>query len=108
MKTMTVREFLKSVKNDIDVGNNVTDAGVIAYCPTIEVTPDGEKRWGHVLNYKINVNDEEDYAEVICDDEDKFVGWHFKQSEATGFFWALAGYCSKRDYDLWFVEVEHE
>ena len=40
---MTIRKFLREMKNDIDVYNNVIDEDGIAYCPPVELTEDGEK-----------------------------------------------------------------
>ena len=49
-KRMNMRDFVRTMKNDIDVYNNVTDDDGICYCPPIEFTSEGEKYFGWTLD----------------------------------------------------------
>ena len=56
-KRMNMRDFVRTMKNDIDVYNNVTDDDGICYCPPIEFTSEGEKYFGWTLdNVFLNVD----------------------------------------------------
>jgi len=102
---MTIRKFLREMKNDIDVYNNVIDEDGIAYCPPVELTEDGEKQFQEVLNYTINVDVANNYAEVICDDYEN-IPWQRKRRLANELFFDLAGYCPIDDFARWFIIKE--
>ena len=70
-KRMDMRDFVRKMKNDIDVYNNVTDEEGICYCPPIEFTTKGEEHFGWTLdNVFLNVDEDNQWAEVICDEGD--------------------------------------
>lgn len=102
MKIITIKDFIRTATEDIDVYNNVTDDGGVAYCPPLFLTEEGEKEFAEVLNYKIEVDEDNKSAEVICDDEEEHTPWQLKKRKAEKLFWAAAGYCSEEDYELWF------
>lgn len=97
---MTIREFLASYTDDIDVYNNITDENGVAYCGT-HLTSEGEREFAEVLDYEIEVDTEDDVANVICDD-DASVSWQHKAKAAMDMFWSMAGYCNVYDWDKWF------
>lgn len=101
---MTVRRFIETMGKDIDVYNNVTDDEGVAYCPPMFFTKEGNEEFGDVLNYKIDVDEDNQCAEVICDDEEERISWQTKKKKAERLFWSMAGYCSEEDYDKWFTE----
>lgn len=101
-KRMSMRDFLQNVKNDIDVYNNVTDDEGICYCPPIKFTEAGEKHFSWTLdNVFLNVNEEDCYAEVICDEGN--YPWTLIKRKAFDLLYSIAGYCSSVNYDKWFV-----
>lgn len=99
---MTIREFLASYTDDIDVYNNITDENGVAYCGT-QLTSEGEREFAEVLDYEIEVDTEDDVANVICDD-DASVSWQHKAKAAMDMFWSMAGYCSINDYAKYFIK----
>ena len=100
-KRMNMRDFVRTMKNDIDVYNNVTDDDSICYCPPIEFTAEGEKYFGWTLdNVFLNVNEDNRWAEVICDEGD--YPWQLIKLKAFDLLYAMAGYCSKENYNKWF------
>lgn len=103
-KRMDMRDFLRTMKNDIDVYNNVTDEEGICYCPPVELTDEGEEYFGWTLdNVFLNVDEDNQWAEVICDEGD--YPWQRIKRKAFELLDAIAGYCSEKDYDKWFKEV---
>lgn len=96
---MTVREFLKEEKNDVDVYGSIVDREGIAHCPTIYLTDEGEETWKDVLNMYIEVEHRFNTAEIKCDTEEE-------EDTAFDFFYSVAGYCSSKSWDKWFYFEE--
>jgi hypothetical protein len=102
---MTIRELM-SYEIDIDVVNNVTDSlGCCLVCPT-ELTEEGEREWGDVLNYIVNVYGDDNYAECIVDDGEPELSWNKKLRRLNRFLNSAAGYCSEDDYNKWFSDED--
>lgn len=102
---MTIRDLIK-YRVDIDIYNNVTDEDSICLCCPLELTSEGEKKWGDVLDYSVNVTCDNDYysAECTCDD-DPNIKWEIKAKKLNQFLYSTAGYCSDEDYNKWFKEI---
>lgn len=101
-KRMSMRDFLQNVKNDIDVYNNATDDEGICYCPPVKFTAEGEEHFRWTLDHVfLNVNEEDCYAEVICDKGD--YAWKLIKNRAFDLLYSIAGYCSSANYDKWFI-----
>lgn len=99
---MTIRELMK-YDIDIDIANNVTDSlGCCLVCPT-KLTEEGEREWGDVLDYVVDVHGDDNYAECIVDD-DPNIKWQTKNRRLENFLLSAAGYCSEEDYDKWFID----
>ena len=99
---MTIRELME-YEIDIDVANNVTDSlGCCLVCP-IKLTEEGEREWGDVLDYIVDVSGDDNYAECIVDD-DPNIKWQTKKMRLNDFLYSAAGYCSEDDYNKWFVD----
>lgn len=102
---MSMREFIRTMSNDIDVYNNVTDEIGVCYCPPMEFTEEGEREFRWTLdNVSLSVNESEQWAEVICDDDEEHYKWQYKKRKAFDLLWAMAGYCNENDYNKWFKE----
>ena len=99
---MTIRELME-YEIDIDIANNVTDSlGCCLVCP-MKLTEEGEREWGDVLDYVVDVYGDDNYAECIVDD-DPHIKWQTKNRRLESFLLSAAGYCSETDYDKWFVD----
>lgn len=97
-----MRDFLQNVKNDIDVYNNVTDDEGICYCPPVRFTAEGEEHFKWTLDHVfLNVNEEDCYAEVICNESN--CNWKLIKQGAFDLLYSIAGYCSSENYDKWFI-----
>lgn len=103
---MTIRELM-GYEIDVDVANNVTDSLGICLCCPMQLTEEGEREWGDVMKYVVNVYGEDNYATCIVDD-DPNTPWNIKAKRLDQFLWAAAGYCSEEDYDKWFTEPSDE
>lgn len=99
---MTIREFIKTADEDIDVYNNITDENGVAYCGT-QLTEEGERQFAEVLDYEIEVDAIDGVANVICDD-DTNVSWKHKVRVAMNMFWSMVGFCDVHDWDRWFYD----
>lgn len=101
---MTIRELMNH-KVDVDIYNNITDDEAICLCCPLELTDEGEKEWGDVLDYVVEVTTDNNYsyAECICDD-DPDIKWQTKKKRLTKFLWSAAGYCPEEDYNKWFLD----
>lgn len=99
---MTIRELLTH-KIDIDVYNNITDDEAVALVCPMELTEEGLKEWGDVLDYVVETTTDNNYSYAVCIcDDDPNVKWQTKKKRLTKFLWSAAGYCSNKDYDAWF------
>ena len=104
-KRMNMRDFVRTMKNDIDVYNNVTDDDGICYCPPVEFTAEGEKYFGWTLdNVFLNADEDNQWAEVICDEGD--YPWQLIKLKAFDLLYAMAGYCSEENYNKWFKQED--
>jgi len=102
---MKVRDLLE-MEIDIDVYDNVCEEIGIAFCGPMELTPEGEKEFGKALNLDVEIVETGDYKVAIVDVDDKNAYfWRDKLNEAKALFYALAGYCSSKNFDKWFEEV---
>ena len=97
---MKVRELMRQ-DIDIDVYDKVTDELGIAFCGAMELTEEGEKEWGDVLEYDFTL--ENGFGGIIAMIDVDGDDWEERVSRAKAFFYSLAGYCSSDDYDKWFV-----
>lgn len=86
---------------DIDVIDDICDQLEIAFVGPAKLTTEGLSVFGDVLEYEIALNEECGYCVVKCGD-DPNVKWSQKLKKANELFCALAGYCSEKDYDMWF------
>lgn len=101
---MTIRELMK-YEADVDVYNNITDDEAICLCCPLELTEEGLKEWGDVLDYIVETTTDGDYSYAICFcDDNPAVKWQTKKKRLTNFLWSAAGYCSDKDYNKWFME----
>ena len=99
---MTIRELM-GYEIDVDVANNVVDSLGICLCCPMQLTEEGEREWGDVMKYVVDVYGKDNFATCIVDD-DLNVPWKTKAMRLDKFLWAAAGYCSEEDYDKWFCE----
>lgn len=98
---MRIRELM-TFEIDVDIANNVTDSlGCCLVCP-MKLTEEGEREWGDVLDYVVDVHGDDNYAECIVDD-DPNIKWQTKKKRLNYFLSSAAGYCSEDDYDKWFI-----
>ena len=104
---MTVKEFVKlwedGTHNDVDVYDNVCEELGIAFCGSVKLTSEGKKEFSDVLEYEIDVDEDECYAIIDIDDEEGI--WQKKLKRAKQFFYSVAGYCNDENYNKWFKEV---
>jgi hypothetical protein len=103
---MTVKDLIQ-MDIDIDVYDDVCEELSIAFCGPQQLTPEGQKAFAEVMDYKIDfVNGSYGFVAIVkIDDQDEAV-WTKRLNKAKRFFYAAAGYCSCDDYDKWFEEVE--
>ena len=101
---MTVRELL-GMSVDVDVYDDVTEELAIAFCGPMELTEEGLKKFGEVLDYPVTFEGRSSvYAVVSVDDPDEKV-WKKKLCKARELFEGMAGYCAADDYDKWFRDL---
>ena len=93
---MTVKDLL-SMDVDIDVYNDYDDFG-IAFCGPMGLTEDGKKQFGKALDLSMTLRGGGDIVAIVHADNDE------EAEAASDLFYALAGFCSYRDYDRWFIE----
>ncbi len=106
---MKVREFVKEWENeahsDVDVYDNVCEEIGIAYCSGgYKLTREGEEHFKEVLDYDIEVFEDDCVAIVDVNGEEGV--WQKKLKKAKTFFYAIAGYCAEEDFDRWFADVD--
>ena len=99
---MKVKELL-TMDVDIDVLDDICDALEIAFVGPAKLTDEGLKEFADVLEYEVKLHEDDGYCIIPCDD-DPSVKWRTKLHKAAELFYALAGYCSAKDYDKWFLE----
>ena len=99
---MKVKDLLK-LDIDIDVYDDICDELEIAFVGPAQLTDEGYAEFKDVLEAEVLMNEIDGYCVVICDDVPE---WHKKLKLVTRLFHSLAGYCSEKDYDRWFKDVE--
>ena len=97
---MKVRDLL-AMDIDIDVVDDICDELEIAFVGPAQLTAKGLSMFGDVLEYNIVLNNDFGYCVVKCGD-DPNIRWSQKLRKATTLFYALAGYCSEKQYNEWF------
>lgn len=101
------RDYLHALNvmgEDVDVSVDGTGF-VIAVCPPIALTPDGEKEFGEVLD-TLYV-DVEEYGNCVMSDSDEDYDLYDeyetgKLQGAIELLASLAGYCPSSKFDKWF------
>lgn len=94
METITVKEFLAK-EIDVDVYDDYDERIWIAFCGPIDLTEEGLKKFGEVLDTKVDFYG--DCATLHVEDDVK------RLNKLDELFLSLAGYCLNSDYDKWFV-----
>lgn len=98
----TIRDFLKE-ETDIDVIDDVTDDLWIAFDGPVKLTEAGEKRFGSVLDLEVVYRNGWG-GMVACVLLDGRSDWEDLERVCIDLFESLAGYCSEREYKLWFED----
>ena len=103
---MKVRDLLP-MEIDIDVYDDVCEELAIAYCGPMELTEDGMKEFGEVLDYDCEMLAPPKGYGCGCvivhvDGEN----WKKKLRRAKDFFESMAGYCADEDFQKWFKTVD--
>ena len=101
---MKVKDLIK-MNVDIDIDDNVCQEIGLAFVGPIELTKEGEEKFKEVLEYEVKLYEKEGWASVKCNDQEPQIKWIEKFRKTFEFFKACAGYCSAKDYDKWFKEV---
>ena len=99
---MKVKDLI-SKEIDIDIVEDVTDDFAIAFCGPLSLTDAGLKEFSDVLEYEVEVDEDNALATVMIDYPIDEV-WEHRLSRMQKFFKAAAGYCSETKYKLWFAE----
>lgn len=99
---MKVKDLI-SKEIDIDIVEDVTDDFAIAFVGPIHLTVAGLKEFSDVLNYEVEVDEDNALATVMIDYPIDEV-WEHRLSRMQDFFNAVAGFCSDANYKLWFVD----
>ena len=102
---MKVRELIK-LEEDIDVYDDVCEELAICFCGPMSLTPEGEKNFSEVLDYKVELIQDDDIVgkAIIKVDGNDGDNWKKRLKKAKEFFSAAAGYCSEENYSRWFSE----
>lgn len=89
---------------DVDVYDNVCDDIGIAFCGPMVITDLGKEKFKTALNLECELITRNGYTECTVNVESGLHpdAWKANLKEAKQFFYAIAGYCSADDYDLWF------
>ncbi len=104
MKKMKLRDYIKHldvIGEDVDIYVDGVDS--IAYCPTMELTPEGEAYFNEALE-KCYVEDADNVVMWDSDDTDDEDGIPKCAHLAWELFASLAGYCSVSHFSKWFKE----
>lgn len=99
VETITIRELM-SREIDADIGNEVLDIDIHAFCGPMEITETGEKKWHDVLNEEVQLEHSGRWGDWIYLKTDKAN----TVKKCANFFAAAAGYCSEKEYEKWFNE----
>ncbi len=91
---MKVKDFIKK-KINIDVYDSTDDIGLPLTAP-VNLTAEGEKYFADALNLNIAIEQDNGIARVKTRSLKS-------RMQAIEFFYAVAGYCDKADYNRWFV-----
>lgn len=98
---MKVKDLIK-MNVDVEVYDSLTQEIVdINFVGPVELTEEGKEKFKEVLEYVVVLHEEDKYAIVKCSDEEPKT----KCKKTDEFFKACAGYCSSKDYDKWFKEI---
>lgn len=106
----TVRDLI-AMDIDIDVFDNVCEDLAINFIGPMELTTEGEKKFGEVMGYAFEIVPGEEtwsglpHCVIDVDDPDEKICAR-KMRKAKEFFDAAAGFCPVDDYNRWFKEVE--
>ena len=95
-----VAELLKR-DISIDVYDDVCEELAIAFEGPQELTEAGKKHFENVLDYEVEL-DEKDGSATLMIGNSKY--WEKKLERAKELFYGMAGYCSEKDYNKWFVQ----
>lgn len=97
---MKVRDLIK-MDVDIDVYDDYDERLGIAYCYGYKLTEEGEKQFGNALKLDVEIKDGFGGAVALVHcTRGREAQW------AKDFFESLAGWCSCKDFDKWFKEIE--
>ena len=91
---MKVKDFIKQ-KINIDVYDTTDDIGVPLTAP-VSMTDEGKRYFADVLDLNIAIEQDNEIARVKTRSLKS-------RMQAIEFFYAVAGYCTKADYNRWFV-----
>lgn len=97
---MKVRDLIK-MDVDIDVYDDYDERLGIAYCYGYKLTEEGEERFKDALELDVEIRNGfgEAIALVHCETGKE-------ATKAMDFFNSLAGWCSVKQFDKWFQEIE--
>ena len=100
MKT-SLRDYfheLNVLNKEVDVYVDGTGESC-AVCAPIRLTPEGEKRFGYMLDHPAIYVDIEEWGHIIMSDNDECydLSW-----EALRFINSLAGHCNSIFFERWF------
>lgn len=95
----SVKGFLAWATEDIDVYDDYDERCGCAYCPTTELTEEGEKKFALALSLNCSVYEENCIVECR----------NSKEAQAVAdLFYSIAGYCSDEDWHRWFYYPDRE
>lgn len=99
---------------NVDVYENIADLIGIAFCGEVQLTPEGKKHFSKALQFPIKRIDKDmlviDTEKYYNDKKIDLSKYDFEDKIPSGvqnlidLFWAVAGYCSTSEYDMWFKE----
>ena len=100
---MKIKEMIE-LEEDIDVYDDVCEELAICFCGPVKLTVDGEKHFAEVMDYDVEMVQDDDIVghAIIKVDGGDGDGWKKRLRKAQEFFSAAAGYCSEEDYNRWF------
>lgn len=92
MKIITVRELMDTGV-DVDLGNDLLDLELPAYCGPVELTAKAEEEFADVLALKMEYMPEKSFAVLLLEGKERMF------DRCAEFFEALAGYCCCERFD---------